>query len=261
MTDHHGELVDRVIAAIRHQHDTLVALVPNLDDDALTGPSGASEWTIAQVLSHLGSGAEISRKPVARAAGLDVVEEDNQSVWARWDGSTPTEQAAGFVEHDTEYVETVEGLSDEQKASLTIDLGFLPEPVPLLVALGMRLNEVANHVWDVRVGLDPRAEVDEEASAVLLELFQGPLAFLLGFSGKADQLDGEARVAVPGGGVVIADAVSVVASLPDPTATLTGPQGAVVRLLSGRLTPEHSDGVSVEGDVSLDDLRAVFPGY
>jgi uncharacterized protein (TIGR03083 family) len=255
------ELVDRVIAALRLNHDTLVALVPTLGDPQLTGPSGASEWTIAQVLSHLGSGAEISRKPIARAAGLDVVDEDNQSIWARWDASQPLDQAAGFVEHDTALVDLLDRLSDDDKGSLTIDMGFLPEPVPLVVALGMRLNEVANHAWDVRVGLDPAAEVDDESAAVLVELYQGPLSFLLGFSGKADQVDGEVRLAAPGAGLVVTDAVTVVGSVDDATATLAGAPGTVVRLISGRLTPEHSEGVEVTGEVSLDDLRKVFPGY
>ena len=255
------DLLDRVIAAIRLNHDTLVALVPNLDEEHLTGPSGASDWTVAQVLSHLGSGAEIGRKPIARAAGEAVDEEDNQSIWARWDASSPIDQTAAFVQHDSAYLDTVEGLSEEQRATLTVDLGFLPEPVPLLVALGMRLNEVANHTWDVRAGLDPKAEVDDESAAVLVELFQGPLGFLLGFSGKASEIDREVRLAVPGAGIEVTDSVTVVPAVADPTAALDGPQGAVVRLLSGRLKPPYVDGVAVTGDVSLDDLRRVFPGY
>jgi hypothetical protein len=190
-----------------------------------------------------------------------VDEEDNQSVWARWDSAGPIDQAAGFVEHNGLWIETVEALTAEQRASLTVDLGFLPEPVPLVVALGMRLNELANHGWDVRVGLDPTAEVTAETAALLVELFAGPLAFLLGFTGKSDQLDEPVRLAVPGGGVVVGDDVSVVTELADATATLRGPEGAVVRLLSGRLGPEHAEGVEVEGNVSLDDLRRVFPGY
>jgi len=181
-------------------------------------------------------------------------------IWARWDGSSPIEQAAGFVEHNGRAVEFVEALTPEQRSSFMVDLGFLPEPVPLVVALGMRLNEVANHAWDVRIGLDPSAEVVDSSAEPLLELFAGPLGFLLGFTGKADQLSSPARVAVPGGGIVIEESVSVVDDLSDATATLR-PQGAWVRLLSGRLTPEHSDGVSVSGNVSLDDLRRVFPGF
>ena len=256
------ELVDRTIAALRTNHDTLATLVPGLTDVALGGPSGASEWTVAQALSHLGSGAEITVKPIETAAGLPVEAEENQLVWARWDAAGPVDQAAGYIEHDAHYLEVVEGLTAEQRADLTVDLGFLPEPVPLAVALGMRLNEVAAHAWDVRVGLDPRAGIDPESADLLLELYAGPLGFLLGFAAKPDQVSDEARVAVPGGGIVVTDQVSVVTDLADPTATFEGPAEAAARLLTGRLKPEFTpDGVQVTGNVSLDDLRKVFPGY
>ncbi|MEP9365191.1 maleylpyruvate isomerase family mycothiol-dependent enzyme [Nocardioides sp. CN2-186] len=256
------ELVDRVTAALRTNHDVLAALVPDLDEEQLTGPSGASEWTVAQALSHLGSGAEITVKPIADAAGLPFEAEDNQDVWARWDASAPLDQAAGFVEHDAHYLDVVEGLSAAQKADLSIDLGFLPEPVPLVVALGMRLNEVAAHAWDVRVGLDPEAGIDPGSAALLLELYAGPLGFLLGFAAKPDQLSEPARVAVPGGGIVVTDAVAVTSDLDDATATFEGPAEAVARLLTGRLKSEFTPaGVQVTGNVSLDDLRKVFPGY
>lgn len=254
-------LVDRTIAALRHEHDVLVALLPNLPDAVLEQPSGASEWTVAQALSHLGSGAEITRKPVALAAGESVDEEDNEAVWARWDSSSPADQAAGFVRHDTAYLETAEGLTPEQRETLSVDLGFLPEPVPLVVALGMRLNEVANHSWDVRAGLDPAAEVTEQSAAVLVELFQGPLAFLLGFSAKPGEVSEPVRLAAPGGGVLVDEGVTVVAEAADPTATLVGAPGATVRLLTGRLRTPYDAAVSVSGNVSLDDLRRVFPGY
>jgi hypothetical protein len=43
---------------------------------------------------------------------------------------------------------------------------------------------------------------------------------------------------------------------------LVGPADAVARLISGRLTPRWTPGgVSVSGNVDLDDLRRVFPGY
>ena len=256
------DLVDRTIAALRTHHDLLGDLVPELSEEQLAGPSGASEWTVAQVLSHLGSSAEILGKPIAAAAGLPVEAEDAPSVWARWDAATPADQAAGYLEHDARYVAVVEGLAPEQRSSLLVDLGFLPEPVPLAVALGMRLNEVAAHTWDVRVGLDPAAGIEPEAAALLLELYAGPLGFLLGFAAKPDQVAHEARVSVPGGGVVVADQVTVTTDLADPTATFQGPVEAVARLLTGRLKPERTpEAVQVTGNVSLDDLRRVFPGY
>ena len=254
-------LVERTIAALRVNHTTLAALVPTLSEENLSDPSGATEWSVAQALSHMGSGAEIARKPIAAAAGERVEAEDNQAIWARWNASSPADQAAEFVKHDEAYLDTIEALSTEQRDSLMIDLGFLPEPVPLVVALGMRLNEVANHAWDVRVGVDPSATVDPESAELLVELFRGPLAFLLGFSAKADPIEQEVRLAIPGGALEITDAVTVSDSVDHPTATFEGPEEAVVRLISGRLGREHAAGVTVTGNVTLDELRKVFPGY
>ncbi|TCC26946.1 maleylpyruvate isomerase family mycothiol-dependent enzyme [Kribbella speibonae] len=252
-------LADRVVAALRANHDTLAALVPNLSDTQLKGRSGAAEWTVADALSHLGSGAEISRKPIAIAASEHVDAEDNQAVWARWNAASPADQAAGFVKYNAAYLDTVDGLSAEQR-DLPINTGILPEPVSLAVALGLRLNEVANHAWDVRVGVDPSATLEPGSAELLLELFGGPMAFLLGFAGKPDQLEQEVRLAIPGGGITITDTVTV-AGVDDPTATFEGPAEAVVRLLTGRLGAEHAAGVSVTGNVTLDELRKVFPGY
>ena len=59
----------RWIGALRTSHDRLVELVRELDDDALQRQSMASEWTVAQVLSHLGSSAEISQATLENALG------------------------------------------------------------------------------------------------------------------------------------------------------------------------------------------------
>jgi uncharacterized protein (TIGR03083 family) len=256
-----SQLADRTITALRSEHDALARLVPTLTDDQLAATSGAEEWTVAQALSHLGSGAEIGRVPIARAAGETVAAEDNQAVWARWDASAPRAQAEGFLEHNGRWLDTVEALTPEQRSSLTVDLGFLPEPVPLVTALGMRLNEVANHSWDVRVGVDPDAEVAADSAAVLVDLLTGPLGFLLGFFTKPAELADPVSVAVPGAGLVIDDAVTVVDHLESPSAKFNGPAEAFIRLVSGRLKPPYDNGVTVEGNVTLADLRRVFPGY
>src|SRR3982750_4859153 len=105
-------LADRTIASLRATHDELAGLVRTLDDDQLTRPSGASEWTVAQVLSHLGSGAEISLAGFRAALdGAPAPEQDfNERVWDRWNAMSPREQADGFLEHDAVLVQTLEGL-------------------------------------------------------------------------------------------------------------------------------------------------------
>jgi hypothetical protein len=56
-----------VIAALRTGHDSLAERVLEFGDGDLARPSGAAEWDISQVLSHLGSGAEIGRATVQAA--------------------------------------------------------------------------------------------------------------------------------------------------------------------------------------------------
>jgi uncharacterized protein (TIGR03083 family) len=256
-----SQLVDRTITALRSEHAVLADLVRTLTDDQLAATSGASEWTVAQALSHLGSGAEIGRKPIARAAGETVAAEDNQTIWARWDTSTPRAQAEGFLEHNTRWLETVDALTPEQLSSLTVDLGFLPEPIPVGTALAMRLSEVANHSWDVRVAFDPSAGVDAGSAAVLVDLLAGPMGFMVGFLAKPAEVTGPVSLAIPGTSLVIDDAVTVVDHLESPSATFNGPAEAFIRLVSGRLKAPYDDGVTVEGNVTLDELRRVFPGF
>ena len=259
-------LADRTITALRSTHDDLAALVPTLSDEQLSGPSGASDWTVAQVLSHLGSGAEIAHAGYRAALeGTPAPEQEfNQGVWDRWNARSPQDQAAQFLEHDAALLGTLEALTPEQRENLEIKLGFLPEPLPLTSVVGMRLNEAAQHAWDVRVALDRAATVDPTSAEVLLEHFTGGLGFLLGFIGKAEHLSEPTRVQIQGTDVVIAidEQVSLATPATGATATFTGAPEAAIRLIGGRLTaPYTPEGVEVTGNATLDDLRRVFPGY
>ncbi|HWC80069.1 MAG TPA: maleylpyruvate isomerase family mycothiol-dependent enzyme [Pseudonocardiaceae bacterium] len=257
---------DRMIEALRSGHQQLVELVNGVTPEDLTRISGASEWTVAQVLSHLGSGAEITLAGLENAlAGKGATEREfATSVWARWDGMSPAEQAAEFPGADEKLLARYESLDSATRESLRIDLGFLPTPVDLTYAAGLRLNEVALHSWDARVTFDPAATLAPEATAELFEL----VGALLRFGGKADQLDGSTRIAVHTTdprrdfGLEIADAVTLGEVPAEPDATLTAPAEYWLRLATGRHAPDHTPGsVSVTGSVSLDDLRKVFPGF
>lgn len=255
-------LTDRTIAAIRHTHDHLADVAASLTEEQLTGPSGASEWTVADVLSHLGSGSEISRYTLLKALGDDGATPTNDEVWDRWNALSPADQAAGFVESSAAVVEQLEALTPEQRAGTMVDLGFLPQPVPLATVLGMRINEVALHGWDVDVALDPAAQVGDEAAAVIVEHFASTMSFLLGFTGKHDLLP-PTRLGIGTWTLVASDdEIRIAEGVTDPSAVFEGPVEAAVRLLSGRLSPEHTpSGVTVTGNVTFDELRTAFPGY
>jgi len=259
-------LADATIAALRTNHDATAALVATLSDDLLTGPSGAEEWTVAQVLSHLGSASEIGLATLQSALGEGSVPDQafNEGVWDRWNALDPHAQAAGFLEHDARLVAAYEALTAEQRESLEVTRGLLPHPLPIAAVAGMRLNEAAMHGWDVAVAVDPDAGVGGETADLILQQFSGGLGFLLGFTGKAGAVSGPAVVAIEGTdtAIVIDESVSLQRPAPESTATFSGPAESAARLLAGRLKPGHTpDEVAVSGNVNLVDLRRVFPGY
>jgi uncharacterized protein (TIGR03083 family) len=257
-------LADRTISAIADHHDALAEVVANLTEDELTGPSGASEWSVAQVLSHLGSGAEIGLATFrALLTGGPIPDTDaNQAVWDRWNAMSPREQADAFCEHDEHLLDAYEELTPDQRDHLDVKLPYLPEPLGIATYVGMRLNELALHSWDARVALDDSAGLDEEAAAVLAEHHAGGMGFMLGFTAKPDSLGRTAVVKAGDYRLVIADRVTLTTSNEDATATFEGPLEAFIRLVSGRLKPGYTPSdVAVTGDLTLDDLRNVFPGY
>jgi uncharacterized protein (TIGR03083 family) len=257
-----SELVDQTIAELRANHDRLAAFVAELTEVQLKAQSGAAQWSVADVLSHLGSGAEIQHHTVSRAVSGDSGDAlVNQEIWDRWNALPPVEQAAGFVASDERLVSLFESLTAEQWSSVQVDLGFLPAPVSLATPLAMRLNEQTLHGWDARVGVESNAGLSDEAAVLVLQHYTDTMSFMLGFIGKADVLDRSVRLAVGDRVIAIEDAVGLEDG-GEATATYDGPLESVVRLLAGRLSPEHTPaGVRVTGNVTLDELRRVFPGY
>ena len=58
-----------LIGVLRNSHERLAGLVRPLTPEQLRAQSYDTDWTIAQVLSHLGSGAEIATLSLAAALG------------------------------------------------------------------------------------------------------------------------------------------------------------------------------------------------
>ncbi|MEU4241826.1 maleylpyruvate isomerase family mycothiol-dependent enzyme [Actinoplanes sp. NPDC026619] len=258
-------LAGRTIAALRSEHDTLASTVPTLTAEQLTGPSGASEWTIADTLSHVGSGAEITLAGFRSATGDAEAPGDgfNQGVWDRWNAASPQEQASGSVESDEKLVSALESVPEDQHDVLKVK-SFMPDPLPYASYAALRLSEVANHSWDVRAGIDPKAAVADESAQLLAENLTGGIGFLLGFVGKPAEAGVDAVVEISGTPyrIVLADKALLTTEPVPATATFNGPLEAAIRLIYGRLRPEHTPAdVEVTGNVTLDQLRTVFPGF
>ena len=70
------------------------------------------------------------------------------------------------------------------------------------------------------------------------------------------------RVAMGGYTLAVDDVIGFERGTDAATATFEGLFPTAMRLMSGRLRPERTpDGVRVTGDVTLEELRTVFPGY
>ncbi len=261
-----SSLADRTIDALSDEHENLAATVRDLTDAQLTAPSAAPEWTVAQVLSHLGSGAEITAAGLQAALGQRAAPEDgfNPSVWERWNAMSPVQQRAGFLQHDAALVGSFTALDRKQRDTLQLTVGFAPAPLTAAAFAGLRLHETTHHGWDVRAAHDPGAGLRTDSARVLAELFSHDMAFLLGFIAKPQPGTEAVRldVADSGYGLSITDQVSLLAPIHDPTATFSGPLEAAIRLLAGRLGPNHTPSdLEITGNTTLEHLRTVFPGF
>ena len=258
------------IAALRRSHDDLVAFVDTLDASGLGRRSGSDEWSVAQVLAHLGSGAEIGLGILeAAVAGKEPPgPETFPSVWDRWNALSAEEAAAAFRVADERQIAVLEGLDDDALAKVRVKFVFLPEPVDVAVAASLRLSEHTFHSWDVFVAFRPDAGLSlygtelliDRAGALLAFLAKpealgprdGPLTLDVVTEDPARQLTLEIAevVALRDGGASHADGM------------LSLPAEAFLRLTFGRLKEPHTpDAVTVSGPLSLDDLRRVFPGF
>jgi hypothetical protein len=222
---------------------------------------------VAPVLSHLGSGAQITLATLdAALAGRPNPDGDaNRAVWAVWDAMTAREQADAALAANADLMGRLGSFDAATREGLRIDMGILPEPVDLATGTRFRLNEFALHSWDVRITLDPSAAVHPLAVPLLLD----QVALMLGWIAKPGPLAGRTAhlaVEVPdlstSFGLELGESISLGEAPAAPDGVLTVPGEAWLRLVSGRLAPARTPStVSLTGDVTLDILRAVFPGF
>lgn len=262
--------------ALAGSHDRLCDLVGELGDEALRGKSYCDEWTIAQVLSHLGSGAEILEGSVDAAVSGEEPpsRETYPQIWARWNALGPREVTESALSADGELIEKLERLGDglEDLEFVVFGGAMRTDAVGLL---RIRLGEHALHTWDIAVALDPHALVDHDAVSLLVDR----LAQLTAFLGKADRADVArpftVRVATSDPqrefDLEVAETVTMTRVDGDPATrgsarpaaptTLHLPAEAFLRLLYGRLGPSHAPAVGAEERTTLDTLRKIFPGF
>jgi uncharacterized protein (TIGR03083 family) len=251
--------MDTRVSTLRASVERLHDLVEGLDDTQLSSPSYCDDWSIAQVLSHLGSGAVIARRGLQDArAGTPTPEDFNQSVWDEWNAKSPRAQADDALIADAALVDAFDAVPDDERAGLTFAMGPLTLGFDDIV--GLRLNEHAFHTWDIAVALDDDALLPADATALVVD----NLALLARFSGRPDGQERTVtlRTADPVRDVAVrisAGGVELTPGEPGQEPDLQLPAESLCRLVYGRLDAEHAPTVTGDADV-LASLRAVFPG-
>jgi uncharacterized protein (TIGR03083 family) len=157
------------IAALRTSQDRLKGLVEPLVPDRVGTPSMAAEWTVADVLSHLGSQAEIF-EAILTAALADAPlpgPEAFPPIWDAWNAKGGEAQVADSLTANEAFVRQAEGLSEAELAGLRFPLFGMDLDVAGF--LQMRLSEHALHSWDVAAALDPAAVVSSDAVDLVID--------------------------------------------------------------------------------------------
>ncbi|HEX4062180.1 MAG TPA: maleylpyruvate isomerase family mycothiol-dependent enzyme [Streptosporangiaceae bacterium] len=257
------------IAALRGSQQRLAALAGPLSPEQLRGQSYDTDWTVAQVLSHIGSQAEIAQASLtAVLSGAELPDMDDfKKIWAVWDARDPDEQAAQCLIQDARHLDQLEQLTDEQLDGIRALL--FGQEFDAVGLVWLRLGEHALHSWDVAVTLDQGATVAPDAVALLVDR----VSFVAQWAGKASGEPFGAGIATTGPErqfrLDVTDSVSLAEAGPGEegedgagAARFQMPAEALLRLVYGRLDPAHTPPVTVAaGDVGLDRLRQVFPGF
>jgi uncharacterized protein (TIGR03083 family) len=256
------------IEALRRSHQNLQTLVEPLSAAELRRPSYCRDWSIAQVVSHLGSQAEIfGRFLDAAIRGEDPPGRDAfPAVWDAWNSRSPDAQATDGLLADQATLSRFESLDPDQRERLRLQIFGMDVDTTDLAR--MRLGEHVVHTWDVAVSLDPGADLAPDAAALLVDTI-GQLA------GRAGKPDGTQRrmwvvttdpdrlfVLETGDGVVLtlAEAEDDIEETTSGQGSLILPAAALIRLVYGRLDADHTPPVDTH-EVDLDQLRQMFPGF
>jgi uncharacterized protein (TIGR03083 family) len=247
------------VDALRSSVERLKRLAAPLDEQRLTGRAYPSEWTVAQVLSHLGSGAVITQRRLEDAlAGQDTPDDFAPGVWDTWNAKPPRAQRYDALEADAGLLARIDSVAPADRDRFTSAMG--PMTLDFTQFVGMRLNEHAFHTWDIEVVADPTATLPSPVLAPVVD----NLELVARFTGRPTGVTTTLSIAttepvrshtvdlMPDGATFTS---AKLATAPD----LELPSEAFARLVYGRLDTPHTP-AGLQASSALDTLRRVFPG-
>jgi len=259
--------IDAVRAVLARSHADLAAFALSITPGEETRGSYCTEWSVAQVYSHLGSGAEIEVARI-RAALSGEPPLDPAQIWQRWNALTHAEMISGFASADAHYLQLIDELDLNEVGDVEVAIDSFR--VPLRTAMVLRLTEHALHSWDIYVAFNPDAEVARDAADLLIDLYPREIISLfasLQVAGKLGSASLRFDIAEPRRTQMMTFGESV--TLTDSDGLEGGATGhlglpmasAWARLLTGRLDDDHlPPAVTSTGTPTFHDLRTALKG-
>ncbi len=252
------------LAALRSSVTRLHNLTESLDEDGLRRPAYPKEWTVAHVLSHLGSAAVIMQRRFEDAlAGRATPDDFSQDVWDTWNSKNPIAQRDDALAADAALLARFEAATADERANLVLVMGPMRLGFDAFVAI--RLNEHAVHTWDIEVSDDPSATLPAESASLVVD----NLDMIAGYTAQATpgpdvtvrvrttEPERHFTITLTSDGATFAPSTDTTVS---ESALVELPAEALIRLVYGRLDRLHTP-PAVAGDTALlDRLRATYPG-
>jgi uncharacterized protein (TIGR03083 family) len=245
------------VDALRSSVERLRDLAAPMSEEELTAGAYPTEWTVAQVLSHLGSGAMIMERRLEDVlAGQDTPDDFAPGVWDTWNVKGPVGQRDDALAADAALLARIEAVPSDERREFVSAMG--PMTLGFAQFVGMRLNEHAFHTWDIEVVADPAETIPVPVAALVVD----NLHLVARFTGKPTGDTTTITVATtdPERGFTVELTPDGVALRPGAAASpdVELPAEAFARLVYGRLDADHTP--AGQHGPALDVLRQLFPG-
>lgn len=246
------------LSALELSVNHLRSLIEGLSESEYVASAYPTEWTVADVMNHIGSAAIILKRGSDDSlGGRETPPQFNQSVWDVWNAKTPHAQVTDSLDADQAFLTRLLELTTEERADYTLNLG--PMTFDFDHTVRLRLAEHVVHTWDIEEAFNTQATLQSEAVPYMIDNLQ----LLVRYSAKPTEhehtlhirtTDPQREFALDqsGDGVTLNEVEGV--ELFD----VELPAEAFLRLAYGRLDEMHTpNGIDT---THLEELRRVFPG-
>jgi uncharacterized protein (TIGR03083 family) len=237
----------------------LQSVIEPLTESDYVASAHPTEWTVADVMSHIGSAAVIFKHGIENSLNDRETPPDfNQSVWDVWNAKTPHAKVTDALAADQALLTRLQELTPAERDHYKLNLG--PMTFDFDRAVGLRLGEHVFHTWDIEEAFDKKATLQPEAVPFLFANLELLMRFAAKPSGNEHTL--HIRTTDPRKDyelILTSDSVKLGEVDEHERVDLELPAEAFLRLAYGRLDAAHTpEGID---PTHLDELRRVFPGF